>query len=217
MTTHDTTTHDRLKPTLVRRSAVALAALAAGALLAATAGASAEAQGRAHFAFEPGRMENAVVGVEGARSTRYFLPYKVTNAAGDARRPDVRLELRTDTGKTYDDRYDPWVFRAAKERMRRAEPFQSSAALRQTEVEPGKGGEALANFGAIDPHADVLEVWVHGLWDPVVRDRRGVVRTERRVLVLTFDRPGDEYHRHLDPVRLRSRREVLESEPVELH
>ena len=53
--------------------------------------------------------------------------------------------------------------------------------------------------------------------DPVVRDKRGTVWKERRVLVLKYRRYGDEYNRPSDPISFVSRSEEVEGEPVKLY
>ena len=79
---------------------------------------------------------------------------------------------------------------------------KSTAKIRAAELAAGASVDGLANFGRIDPNADDLEVRVYGLFDPVWRDRKGNVYSERRVLVLTYGRQGDEYNRQDDPITL---------------
>ena len=74
--------------------------------------------------------------------------------------------------------------------------------------------DGLAHFGRIDPNADELEVRVYGLFDPVWRDRKGNVFSERRVLVLKYRRYGDEYNRPDDAISLVSTSQEVEGEPV---
>lgn len=155
-------------------------------------------------------------GPTGRGATSYVLDYKVSNAVGKPVRPTLRFELRTDTNKTHGDSYDAHTFRAATKLLGRKEEPASTASIRASELAAGASVDGLANFGAVDPNADDLEVRVYGLWDPVYRDRWGRTWSEKRVLVLKYERKGDEYDRHYDAIRLVSAQEVLEGDPVQL-
>jgi hypothetical protein len=177
----------------------------------------ADAGGRQLVKFERGALRPLFAGSLGKGSTKYVLDYKLTNATDAAVKPGVRLELRTETSKTFGDSYDAATWRAAKEALGRKEDPSSAASIRAGELAGGASVDGLANFGAIDPNADRLTVRVYGLWDPVYRDRQGRTWAENRVLVLSYSRSGDEYDRQYDPIRLDSAVEELEGETVQLH
>ena len=161
----------------------------------------------------PGELQPALPG--GAPAS-YFLPVTVANNTDHPIRPRLRFELRTNTGRTYGAYYDPRV-QAFAEKALKKDRLGSVAGLRAEDLAAGAKAEAFANFGHIDPNADTLTVHVYGLWDPVVRTKAGNVVKETRVLVLTFDRTGDEYDRQHDPITLTSSKEEIEGEVVELY
>lgn len=202
--------------------ALALGAIAlAGALtFASTAPADAAGKraGRLLVKLEPGTLQPVfAAGPTGRGANHYVLDYRVSAATGAAVRPRLRLELRTETQKTYHDCYDPATWEAAPKALRRRTAPASTAEIRSADLAPGGAVDGLANFGAVDPNADDLEVRVHGLWDPVFRDRHGRTWRENRVLVLTFGRKGDEYDRQYDEIRLLSSEETVEGEVAEVH
>jgi hypothetical protein len=191
------------------------AALALGAAL--SIGSPADAGGRKLLRFEAGTLQSVVSGTGVRKSTNYVLDYKVTNATDGAVRPRIRLEIRTDTGKTHGDAHDGPAAAAAAKALHLKTPPSSTAQLRAADVAAGATASGLACFGTVDPHARVLEVRVYGLNDRVYRDLQGRVWAENRVLVMTYDRPGDEFDRHLDSVRLRDVREIVDGEPIHLN
>lgn len=197
-----------------------LGAVAAAALVAVVASAfpgAAEAGGRQLVRFDRGATQALFAKTGSKGTTNYVLDYKLTNVGTKDVRPRVRLELRTETSKTYGDVYDAAVWTAATKTLgRKAEP-STTAAIRAADLASGASAEGLANFGSIDPNADAFQVRVYGIWDPVFRDRQGRTWVENRVLVLSYSRTGDEYDRHLDEIRLDSAKEELEGEPVQLH
>jgi hypothetical protein len=127
------------------------------------------------------------------------------------------MEIRTETGKTHADAADPAAFAAAARLMHVQAPPPSTGALKATDVERNASVQGMACFGTVDPHADVLEVRVSGLFDRVYRDRQGRVFSENRVLVLRYLRPGDAFDRAIDPVTLTGTREEVVGTPVQLN
>lgn len=196
----------------MKRILLAVASVAALAAAAFVVYPSADAAGRWRLDFEPGDMKVVVAG----GGPHYYLRYEVKNGTDAARTPRIRLALQTETGKTHGDHYDGAAFRAVAKRAHKTS-IDSTLRLRSSELEAGASGDAMAQFGRIDPNADNFEVRVYGLWDPIVRDRRGVVWSERRVLVLKYARTGDEYRRHEDPIRFVGKSQEVEGEPVKLH
>lgn len=188
-------------------AAAAVAGLVAGVVSAAP---SADAGGIRLLNFQPGELTSTIT----AGASHYYLTYSLANPADEARRPRLRIELRTETEKTYGDHYDARVFEAAAKDQDKEGGYTSSASLRSEDLAAGASADGLANFGRIDPNADELTVRVYGLFDPIWRDKKGNVYSERRVLVLKYRRYGDEYSRHLDRITLQSTTEEVEGEPV---
>jgi hypothetical protein len=193
---------------------VPAALAAAGAALLAAPAASAGG-GRARFDFAPGGMEVAITG-HGRNAARYYLPYTLTNPMDEARTPRLYLEVKTDTNKTYGDFADAAVVKAAS-KATKTPGIKSTADLRGAELAAGGTASGVANFGNIDPNADDITVRVHGLWDPIIRTRQGKVLKETRILVLKFERHGDEYDRPMDEIKLVSTSQEVEGEVVELY
>ena len=195
-----------------------LLSAAAAALVAAVSAVSlgpatdARAEGRWRFTFERGDFGALVAG----GGPHYYLRYKVKNTTGEDRKPRIRLEVQTDTGRSHGDHYDGPTYRAVAKKAGKTR-IDSTLRMRVRDLPDGETAEAMAQFGRIDPNSDKFEVRVYGLWDPIVRDREGVVWSERRVLVLKYERSGDEYGRWADPIRFVSKKEEVEGKPVKLY
>jgi hypothetical protein len=187
-------------------AAAAVAGLVAGAFSALP---SASAAGIRLLNFQAGEFTSVVAG----GNAHYYLTYTLDNARDEAVKPKLRVELRTDTDKTYGDHYDARTYEAAA-KAAGSDGYASAAKIRGTDLGGGSSVEGLAHFGRIDPNADELEVRVYGLFDPVWRDRKGNVYSERRVLVLSYQRQGDEYNRPDDAISLVSSSQEVEGEPV---
>jgi hypothetical protein len=197
---------------LVSAATAALFGAVAAVSFAPAAGAGG---GRSRLEFVPGEMTVAITG-HGRSAASYYLPFTLKNPMDEAIAPRIYLEVKTETGKTYGDRPDHKVIKAAQKSLK-TKDLKTTLELRAQELAAGGSSQAVANFGAIDPNADDLTVRVYGLWDPIVRTRQGKVYSEKRVLVLEFARYGDEYDRPMDPIKLKSSKEVLEGDPAELY
>jgi hypothetical protein len=183
-----------------------------GALFSARA----EAAGRWRLDFEPGDFGNVVTRTGTKDRTQYYLSYSVKNGTDEALDARLRIELRTETKKTYPDRYDAAASRAyAKAKGLKTAP-SSTFGLRKSAMAAGSMANGLATFGSLDPNADKLQVRVYGLWDPIVKDDKGQVWAERRVLVLNYERAGDEYRRSEDTITLKSTKTEIEGDRVRL-
>lgn len=195
----------------------AAAAIVAGAAFAASD--RADAGGRQLVNLTYGSLRPVFASFQPGEkgSTSYVLDYKLANAIDKAVKPGVQFVLRTETKKDYGDHYDAAAFRAAAKALGLKAAPASTATLRGTELAAGGTAEGLAHFGNFDPNSDSFQVRVYGLWDPVFRDKQGRTWSERRVLVLSYRRAGDEYDRQLDEIRLESSKEELEGELVRIH
>jgi len=195
---------------------VASAAALFGAAAAFVGAPSARAGGgRSHVEFTPGELTVAITG-HGRNAANYYLPYTVKNPMDEAVKPGIYVEVKTETGKTYGDRPDAKVVAAAQKSLK-TKDIKTTLEVRGQDLAAGGSAMAVASFGNIDPNADDITVRVYGLWDPIVRTRQGKVFSEKRVLVLQFARYGDEYDRPMDQIKLKSSKEEVEGEPVELY
>jgi hypothetical protein len=192
-----------------------LYALTAAAVVAACglfATEPATAAGRWRLDFTPGQMGNVIVGGR----AHYYMTYSLSNASGSDRMPALRIAVETETNKTYRDHTDFAVSKAAARAMRK-KSLASTNTIRRTKLADGDSVDGMAQFGRIDPNADELTVKVYGLWDPVVRDKKGRVWSERRVLVCSYRRSGDEYDRPADAITLVKTSQAVEGEPRKLY
>ncbi len=188
-------------------SAVAVVGLIAVAGMSAP---SADAAGIRLMNFTAGEMDNAISNGQAS----YYLTYTVENARDEAARPKLRVEVRTETDKTYGDRYDAAASKAAAAANKQKGGYSSTTQIRGADLAAGASKDGLAQFGRIDPNADYLEVRVYGLFDPITRDPKGNLYSENRVLVLNYRRYGDEYNRQDDAITLVSTKEILDGDPV---
>jgi len=188
-------------------AAAAVAGLVAGAFSAVP---NADAGGIRLMNFQAGEFTSVIAG----GGAHYYVTYSLENARDEATTPKLRIELRTETDKTYGDHFDARTTEAVTEAAGDDADYLSAAKIRASELAADASVDGLAHFGRIDPNADDLEVRIYGLFDPVWRDAKGNVFSERRVLVLTYQRRGDEYSRPDDAISLVSTSQEVEGEPV---
>ena len=72
---------------------------------------------------------------------------------------------------------------------------------------PGDSRECVAIFNPLDPEADEIKIFVHGLVNDLKLEPlgEGRFRIEERVLKLTFVRPGDEIYTSLDRITFKGK------------
>lgn len=199
-----------------RLLAITAAALLGAVLLLAPTVESVSAGALRKFDLRPQGMDDVIAMVGGKGEARYYLKYRLANVSGEEQTPRIKVVLTTDTGKRYVDHFDAAVMKSLKAHDGSGQAPATAAALRKEAMPADGHSEGVAVFGAIDPNADDLQVRVYGLWDPIIRDRKGRKYIERRVLVLDYARSGDEYERHLDPIRLVDSSVDVEGAPVEI-
>lgn len=201
------------------KRSILLSSLLAGTAVAVVSFAShADAGGLRQTRFDAGTLRPVIAGPATGMSTSYVLDYKITNETKDARKPALRLEVKTlDTKKTHGDVYDAAVSAAVAKEQRAKTAPASTGSLRAADLAGGATASGLANFGNIDPNSDSFQVRVYGLYDPVYRDRFGKAWSENRVVVMTYSRSGDEFDRHLDALTLTSTTEEIEGEVKPVH
>lgn len=141
-------------------------------------------------------------GVEGPGTYGYMV-LTVTNNNG--REVPASLGVYAETnraGRKYRGGNDP-IIKAMVERTT-GKTYKTLEEARGKLADKGSL-EILVCFGKIDPNVSTLEVHVTGLVDRVFRDK-GKTWVEDRALVFTLSRPGDEFERQNDVVKLTGRR-----------
>jgi hypothetical protein len=164
--------------------------------------------------FEKGKLGYvALKDALGKVTLHWYLTYKVTNKT----KKDVPLQLaiegKTDTNKTYRDSIDPLAHAKLQKMMKKK--FQSSLAMSRGKLPPGESMEAVAFFGDLDPNWDVFDVHVAGLVD-TIDIVKGKKFYEKKVLVLTYSRPGDEFGAAADPITFKGKKWIVEGERKEI-
>jgi hypothetical protein len=194
----------------MKRLLAVFAVVVAVAAAAITSSDSASAEARWRLDFEPGEFSYVVVGPNnGTGRVQYFLPYTVKNDSEGERAPGLRLEVRTETKKTFGDHFGARAYKAIAKDLKKKK-VSSTFQLRSKKLAKGDSAEGSAHFGRMDDNADELEVRVYGLWNPVYNDKKGKRWRENRVLVLKYRRYGDEYRRYEDKISLVSRSTEVE-------
>jgi hypothetical protein len=143
----------------------------------------------------------------------WYLTYTVTNNTDQEIPLGIGIKAETDTGKKYRDSIAPLAEKALKEKT--GKEYKNALAMRKGKIGPGDKIEAVALFGSLDPNWDVLTVHIAGLYDTVdVVD--GKKFFEKKVLVISWERPGDEFESSVDPITFKSKKWVIEGERREI-
>ncbi len=139
-------------------------------------------------------------GVEGAGAYG-FMTFTVENRTGREVPLSLGVWANTDVaGRTYRGTIDP-IVRAHLER-KHGKTYKTLTELRGEMLADGASVEVLVTFGKLDPNVDLLDIHVQGLCDRVYGDK-GRTWVEDRVMVLESARPGDEYARQYDLIKLK--------------
>jgi hypothetical protein len=151
-------------------------------------------------------------GVEGPGTYGYMV-LTVTNNNGREVAASLGAYAETNrAGRKYRGSNDP-IVKAMVERMT-GKTYKTLEEARGKLADKGSV-EILVTFGKLDPNVSTLEVHVTGLVDRVFRDK-GKTWVEDRALVFTLSRPGDEFERQNDVVKLTGRRWKVLTEAKEL-
>jgi hypothetical protein len=143
----------------------------------------------------------------------WYLTYTVENKTDGEIPLGIGIKAETDTGKKYRDSISPLAEKALKKKT--GKDLKNALAMRKGKIGPGEKIEAVALFGALDPNWDDLIVHIAGLYDTVdVVD--GKKFFEKKVLVLSWNRPGDEFGSANDPITFKSKKWVIEGERREI-
>jgi hypothetical protein len=182
----------------MRRSAIL--GLAAAGLLAAAVSAGPASADAAGLRWELGiRTETPtwvrVPEAEGRTRLVWTMFYTVENKTGETRKPAVRAEIRTDTGKKFPDTNDALAVLAVKKKHQ-LDSLPTAVDLLKG-IEDGKSMRCLATFGAVDDRAKKLELRIYGLHDPI-HAVKGKQVHEIRYWCVKYERKGDEFGRSED-------------------
>lgn len=179
---------------------------------------------------EAERPQRVTLGREPYLERYWFIPFTLTNKDEADHSFFLEVTARSDKKVEYRNLADPLVKEAVRKRLgMRAggrlwthddlttnhEPIDVEAPFpRELKVPAIKAGETVrcvAIFRGPDPEADRLEVAFRGLSNDVIMEKTGAPNERKlteRVLVLAYDRPGDEYHRSSDPIEYAGRKWV---------
>jgi hypothetical protein len=178
----------------MRRSAI-VGLVAAAALGAAAVAAAQELRWELGFKHEKPDWVK-VAAADGTSSIGWFMTYEVENKTGAARKPTLRILLRTDTKKEIADGGDARTLLAAKKRLG-LEKVTTAVDLRSG-IDDGAKVSCVAAFGEVDKYAKDIELRVYGLMDPVTRVK-GKEVYEVKYWSVKYNRKGDEFNRTEDP------------------
>ena len=143
----------------------------------------------------------------------WYLPYTLENKGEKEAKFFVTVRASSEKGRKYSDLALPAVEKKVEklEKKRLASKADQLADAEKLGAyqafPPGKKMECVAIFNPIDPEADVITIEVHGLVDDLeIKELPGggYLVTER-ILVLKYERPGDEFYTSLDAFEFKSR------------
>ncbi len=145
----------------------------------------------------------------------YRLTYKGTNPAKFFVSVRATSDKRGDTVPSYRDLVLPHVEKKI-ERLEQRELISKGDLIsdsktdeyRYVSYQPGEAKQCVAIFNPLDPEADEIRVYVHGLVNDVKMEDLGggKFKIEERVLLITFERPGDELYPTLDDIKFKSKK-----------
>ncbi len=143
----------------------------------------------------------------------WYLTYTVTNNTDGEVPLGIRIGAATDTGKQYRDSMAPLAEKALKKKT--GKEYKNALAMAKGRIAPGKKIEAVALFGELDPNWDLLTIRIAGLYD-TVDQVDGKLFFEKKVMVLTWSRPGDEFGASGDPITFKNKSWMIEGERREI-
>ncbi|MHC4469920.1 MAG: hypothetical protein ACYTDY_16860 [Planctomycetota bacterium] len=164
--------------------------------------------------FERGKLDFvAQKDALGKVTLHWYLTYKIANKTKKEVPLQIAIHAKTDTNKTYRDSIDPLAQRALEKQMKKK--FKNALAMGRGKIKAGETLEAVAFFGDLDPNYDRLDVHVAGLVDPIDQVK-GKLFYEKKVLILTYLRPGDEFGAAADPITFKGEKWITEGERKEI-
>ena len=149
----------------------------------------------------------------GDATVSWYLTYKITNKTDKDVPLNLKIKGETDTNKTYRDTIDPLAHKALEKKTKKK--YKHALAMTRGTIPAGKSIEAVAFFGNIDANWDDLFVHISGLVDTIDRVK-GKLFFEKKVLVVHYNRPGDEFDSADDPITLKGDKWILDGERTEI-
>ncbi len=151
---------------------------------------------------QPNQIGTVTVrGIEGAGIYGY-MTFTVTNKTG--REVALSLGVWADTDvaghKPYRGTIDPVVKEWIEARA--GKTFKTLNEVRGEKLADGASVELMVSFGKLDANVDLLDINILGLCDRVYRDK-GKTYVEDKVLRVEVVRPGDEFLRQYDLLRMK--------------
>jgi hypothetical protein len=143
----------------------------------------------------------------------YYQTIKLTNNT-DADVPlKVKMVGKTDSKETYRGTIDPIAKKALEKK--KGKKYKSATEIFKGKLESKKSLDGVVFFGRTDLEWDKLTVRITGLLDPIDKVD-GKLFFEKKVLVLTYDRPGDEFERTKDDITFKGSKWELDGERKEI-
>lgn len=143
----------------------------------------------------------------------YYQTVKITNNT-DADVPlKVKLVGKTDQDKVYRGTLDPIAKKALEKK--KGKKYKSATEIFKGKLESKKSVDAVVFYGKTDAEWDKLVVRVSGLVDPIDKVD-GKLYFEKKDLVLTYDRPGDEFKRTEDDITFKGSKWEIVGERKEI-
>lgn len=135
----------------------------------------------------------------GVTKTYWYMLYAVTNNMDRDLNISVELRVETDDNRTYYNSLYPAIEKLVE--AKKNQKFHNVLEMKGEEFEgkiaAGETKLGIALFGNLDEEMDVMNVHVSGLVD-VVSHESDTVWKEVKEFVITYERKGDEFNRHLD-------------------
>ena len=143
----------------------------------------------------------------------YYQTIKLTNNT-DADVPlKVKLTAKTDQDKVYRGTIDPIAKKALEKKTKKT--YKSATEIFKGKLAPKESIDAVVFYGKTDLEWDKLTVSVTGLLDPIDKVD-GKLFYEKKVLKLSYDRPGDEFERTKDDITFKGSKWELIGERKEI-
>jgi len=143
----------------------------------------------------------------------WYQTVKLTNNTDDAIPLKVKMVGKTDSKKTYRGTIDPIAKKALEKKT--GKKYKSATGIFKGKLASKKSLDAVVFYGKMDAEWDKLVVRVSGLVDPIDKVD-GKIFFEKKLLVLTYARPGDEFERTKDEVKFKGSKWELEGERKEV-
>ena len=160
--------------------------------------------------FERGTLDFVTVKDSlGASKLCWYLTYKVTNNMEQDVPLGIALSAKTDTKKKYLDSLEPEAQALLEKKT--GKKYKNSIDMFTGTLAQGKSLDAVAFFGELDPNFDDLHIHVAGLYD-TVEQVEGKLFFEKKVLVLHYNRPGDEFESSGDEITFKGKKWIIEGE-----